>query len=92
MSITKDIVLANGFTASFWKLERRIFDDIRGTCTLIVSGWKDQASFTDGLDAAHQYSRHLSGAQYTFVSGKTVLQVETAIVNTIDIFAGGVVS
>lgn len=90
--ITKDITLRNGFVASHWRLVERAFDDIAKTCFLKISGWKDQAAFDAGLEAAHSYTDTFTGAQYTFVSGKTVAQVETAVVANIAIFAGGVVT
>jgi hypothetical protein len=90
--IAKDVVLPNGFTASFWKLDKRLFNDIAQSCTLVISGWRDQQAFADGLEPAQQFTRTFTGPQYTAISGRTVTQVEAAIVNNIDIFAGGVVS
>ncbi len=92
MSIAKDVVLGNGFTASYWKLDRRVFNDISGSVQLVISGWKDQQAFNEGLEPAQQFVRNFAGGQYTFLSGKTVTQVETAIVANVDIFSGGIVS
>ena len=90
--ITKDITLRTGFVASHWRLAERSFDDLAGACFIRVSGWKDQAAYDAGNDPAHNYTNTFEGAQYTAVSGKTVAQVETAIVNNVPVFSGGVVS
>lgn len=90
--ITKDIVLANGFTASHWRLTSRHFNDLVGTVNLIVKGWKDQAAFDAGREPAKIIEREVGGAQYTFLANKSVAQTEAAIVANVEFFAGGVVS
>lgn len=91
--ITKNIVLRNGFTASHWRLAAREFNDLAKTVFLKVNGYKDAAAFVAGNEPAFVFTRLVETlALYNALDGKTVVQVETAIVNNIAEFAGGVVS